>query len=442
MLKKTLLGLLALIVLAAGGFVALAWRSSMAPIEPPQASSFPDALVERGRALAGAGNCGSCHTKDGGRPYAGGRALATDFGAVYSTNITPDPKTGIGRWSEDAFIRAMREGVRRDGAHLYPAFPYTHFAQVREEDLRALYAYFMTREPVEAETPENTLDFPANMRMMLAGWKLMYFDADSFQPDAERSEAWNRGAYLAEGLGHCSACHTPRNAMGAERTGEARYAGAVIDQWYAPALDERNGAPLPWTQAELFDYLRTGGTAFHGVAGGSMAEVVHEGLARLPDADIEAIATYFADMAGAPERIDEARVAAAMRPTAETAYTARERHGLQLYRTACEACHYNRPGAPSALRPALSLNTSVTGPDPTNFIRLVLDGVDKRDGHPEGFMHGFATALDDADLAALAGYLRKAYAAPGKSGEPAMDAWSNLETRIRAFRQRAMTEAQ
>src|SRR5215831_3317741 len=205
MWKRTLLALLTIIVLGAAGFVAWAWEPSLPPTEPPDPSSFNLEIKQRGAELAAIGNCSTCHTSESGRPFAGGRALPTPFGTIYSTNITPDPETGIGRWSEAAFSRAMREGVDRAGRHLYPAFPYDHFTKLTDEDVKALYAFLMTREPVRAEVPANDLTFPLNFRLAAAGWKLLFFHEGRYKPDPRRDEAWNRGAYLTEAAAHCGA---------------------------------------------------------------------------------------------------------------------------------------------------------------------------------------------------------------------------------------------
>ena len=212
---------------------------------------------------------------------AGGRPLQTPFGTIYSTNITPDVETGIGAWSYPAFERAMREGIHRDGRHLYPAFPYTHFAKTTDADMQALYAYLMAQSPVRAETPSNTLAFPFNLRPLMAGWNALFHKPNVFQPDPTKSATWNRGAYLVEGLGHCGACHSPRNALGAEKA-NAYLAGGFAEGWEAPALTSLSQAPIPWSEDELYAYLRTGESRFHGVAAGPMAPVVKE-LAALPD---------------------------------------------------------------------------------------------------------------------------------------------------------------
>lgn len=436
MFKRILVGMAILVFFASLGFLVYSWHPAIEPIAPPMASTFPAELVERGRMLSGAGNCAACHTVEGGGDYAGGRAMHTGFGTIYSTNITPDADTGIGRWSEAAFVRAMRNGLRRDGAHLFPAFPFDHFTKLSDTDLGALYAYFMSRPPVKATPPDNTLPFPLNVRLLQAGWKLLFFNAGAFEPQPDKGGAWNRGAYLAEGLAHCGACHSPRNALGAERSGEERYAGAVIDGWYAPALTQVNASPLPWTQGELFNFLRTGGTVLHGVAGGPMSEVVHRGLAQLSDIDIQALAVYFAELAEAPSRISHDEIAAAMTLKALPARSAEDEEGARLYASACIACHYNRPGAPLAARPEMALNSAVTGPDPATFIRLVIQGVGMTDGHPATYMHGYERALKDREIGAIAAYLRRAYVATEARMEQGAEAWEDLEAQVRAARQR------
>jgi mono/diheme cytochrome c family protein len=282
--KKLLIAVVALGGLGLAGFGALAWQPAIAPVVPAPAGSFAPELVAKGEALAGGGYCAACHTAKGGQAFAGGYAMATPFGVIYSTNITPDPETGIGTWSEAAFRRAIHEGVSRDGSHLFPVFSYDHFTRLSDEDVRALYAYFMTSPPVHAPAQRNAIPFPFSIRYLQAGWKLLFFRPGRFEPDREKSAEWNRGAYLALGLSHCGACHTPRNLLGAEKAGEA-YGGAVIRNWIAPPLTAANPAPAPWTREELYDYLRVGTSVLHGPAAGPMSPVV-QGLAALPDSDI------------------------------------------------------------------------------------------------------------------------------------------------------------
>ena len=281
--------MLAALALLLGLALLLAtWRPPIAPIEPPAPASFDAALVRRGAQLAAVGNCAGCHTARGGLPYAGGVPLETPFGTVHGTNITPDAQSGIGGWSEAAFRRAMREGVARHGARLYPVFPFTHFSRVSDEELHALYAFLMTREPVQAKTPSNRLQFPFNVRPLLAGWSRLYLDRTPLRPEARMSAEWNRGAYLVRSLGHCSSCHTPRDALGGEES--QRYLdGGEAEGWRAPALNARSPSPLPWTAEQLESYLRTGLAPDHAIAAGPMREVV-EGLARAAPADVRAIA--------------------------------------------------------------------------------------------------------------------------------------------------------
>src|SRR6201995_2499011 len=205
----------ALLVGGAVAAFAIAWRPAIAAIDPPKPQTFDAALIKHGRELAAVGNCNNCHTLRGGKNFAGGLPVPTPFGTIYSSNITPDAETGIGRWSETAFRRAMRSGVNRDGQHLYPTFPYDHFTNVSDDDDRALYAFLMTRQPVRAAARANRLPFPLDQRFVIAGWKLLFLRHDTYRPDSTKSAEWNRGAYLVEGLAHCGACQTPPNALGA-----------------------------------------------------------------------------------------------------------------------------------------------------------------------------------------------------------------------------------
>ncbi|MGD2133785.1 MAG: cytochrome c [Maricaulaceae bacterium] len=423
MLKRALIGVAAIIIVGGIVLFALAWRPTLAPIDPPAASDFSADVVERGAQLAAAGNCASCHTADNGA-FAGGYAIETDFGTIYSTNITPHPDSGIGRWSQDAFARALRDGVRRDGAQLLPAMPYTHFTLLSDEDVGALYAYFMTIDPVDNTPSANELPFPYSVRALQGGWKLLNFSGGTYAADPDKDDVWNRGAYLAEGLGHCAACHSPRNGLGAVQDGAQAYAGNFINGWYAPAINADPDAPLPWTADDLEAYLRTGASPLHGVAVGSMSEVVHEGLAALPDDDVRAIAVYLSDRFGAPEAIPAEEIAAASMAAGEDELGESEARGRQLYVSYCASCHFNRPGAPSELRPELALNSAITGPDPTMFLHAVLEGVSIPDGHPSVEMPAFDFLLTDQDVADIAAYLRAVYA-DGSSGD-----WANLAARV------------
>ncbi|WP_026352984.1 cytochrome c [Solimonas variicoloris] len=425
MLKRRVIVAGGVIVVVAGAALALAWRPALAPIAPPPAASFAAQQIARGAVLAGAGYCATCHTAKGGQPYAGGYAMETPFGVIHSTNITPDVATGIGAWSQAAFNRAMREGVARDGSHLFPAFPYEHFSRLSDDDLVALYAYFMTRPPVQAEAPRNTLPFPLNVRLLQAGWKLLFFRPQRDEPRADRSAEWNRGAYLAEGLAHCGACHTPRNALGAERRAQA-YAGAEIDHWIAPPLDAANPSPVAWDVDELVAYLSTGVTRYHGTVAGPMAAVTR-GIAQLPAEDIRAIAVYFADLAGAAARADATPAAVATALARGAAGSGRSDDAAEpLYAAACASCHYNGADGVNPLRPELALGSAVHLDDPTNLIQVILFGLDALDGAPGVVMPAFGRGLSDADVARLAAYLRAT-----RSDRPP---WPDLDKKVAQVR--------
>jgi mono/diheme cytochrome c family protein len=257
--------------------------------------------------------------------------------------------------------------------------------------------------------PANTLPVPLNVRLLQAGWKLLYFKEGRYQPVAEQSAEWNHGAYLAEGLSHCGACHTPRNSLGAEKKGaDAHLAGATIDGWFAPALTAANPAPVPWSAAELHDYLRHGGTPYHGVAAGPMSNVVHQGYALLDDGDVGAVATYLASGNGSAERkADVGQIVGDA--LARSRYDASQAvdHGASLYMSACAACHYNPTSGPQLARPELGLKSSISAPDATNLVQVILHGISVKDGLPGTMMPAFGAGLSDADVAAIATYLRK-----------------------------------
>jgi mono/diheme cytochrome c family protein len=419
MKKKAIIGGAVLVLLFGGAIAAfaIAWRPAIAAIDPPGPKAFDAALIKRGRELAAIGNCNDCHTVRGGKNFAGGLPVPTPFGTIYSSNITPDAETGIGRWPEAAFQRAMRAGVDREGRHLYPTFPYDHFTHVSDEDDRALYAYLMTREPVHAPARANQLSFPLDQRVMVAGWKLLFLHRDTYKPDPAKSAEWNRGAYLVEGLAHCGACHTPRNALGAERA-TATFAGGDVDNWKAYAINAQSPSPVPWDADTLYGYLREGFHPDHGTARGPMAEVVSN-LSSVSADDVRAIATYMADAFGVPSpdrrRQGEAALAQAR---AGAAAPAKDTPGAVIYAATCAGCHESdRPPPYGGIR--LGLSTTVNGPDPRNLANIVLAGVRPVEGERSPIMPGFAASMSDAQIAALLTYLRSRF-----SSEPA---WSDAE---------------
>jgi nicotinate dehydrogenase subunit B len=388
------------------GAAVLPWRA-IAPIARPDASVYSAATIAHGAQLAALGDCAVCHTSLIGATNAGGRALETPFGTIYSTNITPDVETGIGAWSYPAFERAMREGIHRDGRHLYPAFPYTHFAKAADADLQALYAYLMAQAPVRADVPNNALRFPFNLRPLMAGWNALFHQSSLFQPDSAKSEAWNRGAYLVEGLGHCGACHSPRNALGAEKP-NAYLAGGLAEGWEAPALTSLSQAPIPWSEEELYAYLRTGESRFHGVAAGPMAPVVKE-LASLPDQDVRAMAVYLGSFNEKP--LDgPAQNALAAKLEANTKAAVASSPGARLYQGACAVCH-EVGGLPLfGSRPSLTLNSNLHSMRPDNLIQVILHGITTPAANDLGYMPAFRNSFDDEQIATLVDYLRGQFA--------------------------------
>jgi len=324
----------------------------------------------------------------------------------------------------------MREGIHRDGRHLYPAFPYTHFAKATDADLQALYAYLMAQAPVKAEIPDNRLAFPFNLRPLLAGWNALFHDANAFKPDTSRSELWNRGAYLVEGLGHCAACHSSRNALGAERA-DAHLAGGLAEGWEAPALTSLSRAPIPWNEDELFVYLRSGQSRFHGVAAGPMAPVIRD-LVRLPDTDIRAMAVYLASFnTHALDRPAQDALAAKLENN--TKVTSASSPGARLYLGACAVCH-EVGGLPLfGGRPSLALNSSLHSDTPDNLIQVVLHGVAVPASDDLGYMPAFRESLNDRQIEQLVSYLRQQFA-------PDKPAWTNVGARIARARNAAQAD--
>ena len=346
---------------------------------------------------------------------------------IYSTNITPDLDTGIGSWSYPAFERAMREGIHRDGRQLYPAFPYPHFAKTTDADLQALYAYLMAQEPVRAQNREPALAFPFNWRPLMAGWNALFHRPDVFAPDPTKSAIWNRGAYLVEGLGHCGACHSPRNALGAEKA-NAYLAGGFAEGWEAQPLTSLSHAPIPWTADELFAYLRSGESKFHGVAAGPMAPVVKD-LAALPDQDIRAMAVYLGSFnEAAPGKPDQEARATLLESLTRTRAAFASPVGARLYEGACAVCH--AVGGPPLFgsRPSLALNSNLHATVPDNLIQVILHGIASPVSSDLGYMPAFKDSMTDGQLAELVSYLRQQFA-------PEKPAWTGVQAAIGRIRQ-------
>jgi mono/diheme cytochrome c family protein len=383
------------------------------PVDPPARTSFDAQQIARGAALSAIGNCRDCHTAEEGKPFAGGHALQTPFGTIYGTNITPDPDTGIGRWSLEAFTRALRDGVDRRGEHLYPVFPYDHFTKLSDDDVAALYAFVMTRDPVQQPDRANQVNFPYNVREFIAGWKNLYFRPGRFVPDPQQSAAWNRGAYLAEGLGHCSACHSPRNALGAEVT-ERHFAGGSAGSWHAPALDRSSPSPVSWTVDDLAVYLRTGLVERHAIAAGPMAPVASN-LSQANSDDVRAIAVYVTSWMRGAE-------VSAPHPVAAATANAQ---GAAIYATTCGECHDKGRTTSSGGALELPLAIALSLPTPANLIHITLEGIPPREGEASRIMPGFAGSLTSAQVESLLTYLR---------GDVAQKPpWTDLDNQVRGI---------
>jgi len=383
-------------------------------------SARADEVAERGRYLSVAADCVACHTSPKqGKPYAGGYAIASPLGEIWASNITPSRSHGIGLYSEDDFAKAVREGVRKDGAHLYPAMPYTSYAKLTDEDIHALYTYFMKEvAPVDEEAHATELPFPFSIRQSMAVWNLLFLDKETFTPDAGRSAQWNRGAYLVEGLAHCSSCHSPRGLMMQEVDGKA-FAGGSLGDWYAPNITSHPTSGIGgWSDAELAQYLKTGRVAGKAQAGGGMAEAVSNSLSKLQDEDIAAIVAYLRtvpavadpDATRAAFAWGDAATAPGEQPVRGT--SAALASGGVLYSGLCASCHGSRgEGSRDGYYPSLVHNTTVGMTRPQNLIATIIGGID-RDVHGEHalmphFSKGsFVQDLSDADIAAVATYVR------------------------------------
>lgn len=365
------------------------------------------ALVKRGEYLARAGDCIACHTAPEGRLFAGGRAMATPFGTLYTSNITPDPSTGIGRWTPDQFYEMMHTGRSPTLGLLYPAMPFASYTKVTRADSDAIFAYLRTVGPVAQQNRPNDLRFPYNNRALIIGWRTLFFNEGEYRPNPQQSAEWNRGAYLVEGLGHCGMCHTPINALGGSSESKAFEGGLIpMQDWYAPSLTSNREAGLGnWSVDEISDLLRTGVSA-RGVVYGPMAEVVYNSLQYLSPEDTRAMAIYLKSIGqGTPPG-----AAASTVPTAESSLLLSL--GKTVYDAHCATCHGAQgQGAPPHY-PPLAGNQSIQMTSAVNPIRMVLNG-----GYPPGTagnprpygMPPFAQNLSDDEVAAVVTYIRVAW---------------------------------
>jgi mono/diheme cytochrome c family protein len=393
------------LVAASVGLMLFAW------VLPSRGEALDVSLVRRGRYLAIAGDCISCHTRAEGAPFAGGLAFHTPFGTVYSPNITPDPQTGIGGWSEVEFGRALRQGIGKNGEHLYPVFPYPYFTKISDSDVGALYAFLRAIPAVKYAAPVNDMTFPFGQRALLRVWKSLYFREGRFSADGAKSAEWNRGAYLVEGLGHCSACHSPRNYLGGEKTDELMTGGVYQESlddrpidWSAVNLTSGKNGLQSWSLQDLTNYLKLGYSA-HASVHGPMISVVMNSTRNLTREDDEAIATYL--KATAPNRQNDSR------PPAEHLVST----GETLYSIHCGTCHLPTGLGSDSTAPPLAGSSVVLTPNPASMINIVLRGPVLPDQPPSAewqnrkwqSMPAFGEKLSDEEAAALLSYVRSAW---------------------------------
>jgi len=358
------------------------------------------AEIERGRYLAKAADCGSCHTVPGSnQPFAGGRSIETPFGNLISPNITPDRDTGIGTWTDGEFDAAVRQGRQRGGARLYPAMPFPYYSHMSREDVKAIRAYLSTVKPVHKAVVSDTLPFPFNLRASMIVWDKLYFKPGEFHPNASKSAEWNRGAYLVQGPGHCGACHTPKTLLGGDKTSDA-LRGDTLQGWVAPDITSGQGPLGDWSVDDLAGYLKTGHNKY-AAAGGLMAEVVQLSTSKMTDEDVKSIAVYLKDIRGpapaGPGSVDQNVLTA----------------GSAIFQDLCAACHrQDGQGIPN-LFPRLSDAATVAATDPTTVLRVILQGTPTvaTNREPTGpGMPAFGWQLNDEQVAAVATYVRNHFA--------------------------------
>jgi mono/diheme cytochrome c family protein len=386
--------IIVVLICTAAALMWWAWQPAISPIDKDAAASQDPQLIFLGQNVVALGDCMVCHTSKAGEPYAGGLPLRTPFGTIYTTNITPDPDTGIGSWSLAAFRRAIRYGVSRDGHLLYPAFPYIHYTQMSDTDIEAAYRYLMSRTPVRYTPPDNELLLPLRFRPMLAFWNLLYLRQRERPITATADQQIERGRYLVDSLSHCASCHSALNVIGGEVT--PALGGGSVDGWEAPALTTLAHGRTPWTAQQLEIYLRTGISEQHGAAKGPMRPVTDR-LAEASQADVAAIAKYVMSIQVASD------------PSQQQTVSDKQlsQPGAVLFAAACASCHSaSAPMHMTTQRPSLALSHSVTADTPVNLIQTVLEGVPWTVPQNDIYMPPFADVLTDEQIASVAQYVR------------------------------------
>jgi mono/diheme cytochrome c family protein len=409
------LAIAAALLLAPGVALAQSGGDAGGPATSIGAEGVAGDQLARGKSLVAAGDCISCHTRSGGAPFSGGRAIKTPYGIIFSPNITPDKDTGIGAWTSQDFYRAVHQGIAADGTHLYPAFPYPAFTRITPEDVEAMRVYLATLPAVAYTPPPNQLHWPFSMRFLMIFWNALFFKEGIYQAEPDQSAEWNRGAYLVEGLGHCGACHTPRNLAGGIKRSE-RLIGTRLDDldgnmvvpWLAADLrPEGNGGIGDWSADEIALFLNTGATQAHGAVAGPMTEVIENSTSQMSDSDIHAIAVYLKSLppsghaAATPAAIPADRMAA----------------GQAIYTDNCATCHQADGSGKPNVFPPLKGSAVLTAPDPATAVQIILRGSNEPQigGSSVFGMPTYGTKLSDEQIAQLLDYLRNSW---GNAGAP------------------------
>ena len=367
-------------------------------------------LLERGEYLTHAADCAACHTVKGGKPYAGGRAFVLPFGTIWTPNITPDRETGIGAWSNAEFLRAMHEGIDREGKRLYPAFPYASYALLTDQDVLAIRAYLATVPAVRQANKGNNFSFPFNQRWLMASWSMFYKPSKRFEPIAERSAEWNRGAYLVEAAAHCAECHSPRNLLQARDTRKS-YAGGAAEGWNAYNItSDRVSGIGDWTDRQLADYLATGHAKGRGAASGPMEEAVRVSLRHLDRSDIDAMVVYLRTLPPVRTRHSPAMAGAASANPA--AGPAGVDAGKRIFEGACASCHGWTGSGQLNETAMLTGNRAVNDATAANVALMVIHGTGKP-GDSGAYMPSFGAAYSDGEIAAVANYVTARFGSKG-----------------------------
>jgi mono/diheme cytochrome c family protein len=415
-----IIGALVTVFIVAGVAFA-AWRLYDRDADIPAAEIRPTPeLITRGEYLVKMADCAACHNSPGGKPFAGGLAFQLPFGTLYSTNITADRETGIGTWSDDDLVRALHQGIARDGSYLYPAFPYTSYTVLSRDDIVAIKAYLFSLPAVHAPARQNELLFPFNQRGTMAFWNLVFLDQHRFRPDPRASDSENRGQYLATALGHCGECHTPRN-IGFAMALSKQFSGAMLEGWHAYNITADKGYGIgDWSDKQIADYLSSGHAMGRGSAAGPMAEAVANSLQSLTNADVASLVAYLRRVEPktgiAGTEVDPAPAqmiaSASWKPSAPDLGNP---DGQRIFEGVCAACHQWNGGGRQSHYASLAGSQAVNDPQGINLVRVMLTGADLKTAKGRGYMPSFGDAYSDAELVAVANYVIAHFG--GKSGQ-------------------------